>query len=136
MSKLTRTALAIEEDLLEKFDAWMVAHGYTNRSKAVRDLIRAALVEEEWADPNARVIATLSIIYDHHLRALPRKLTDVQHEDPHAVLCSQHVHLDHDRCLEVILMNGTVRRLRHLTDAIVASRGVVAGKLTIMSAHV
>ena len=134
MSKLTRTALAIETDLLKSFDKWMHAHGYTNRSKAVRDLMRGALAAEQWADPGAEVIATVSIIYDHDAHTLPRKLAGIQHEDHHAVLCSQHVHLDHDRCLEVILLHGPAGRLRRLTDASVAARGVVAGKLTIMSA--
>lgn len=136
MSKLTRTALAIETDLLEKFDKWMTAHGYTNRSKAVRDIIRNALVAEEWARPGAEVIATVSIIYDHGARTLSKKLAGIQHEDHHAVLCSQHVHLDAERCLEVILLRGSARRLRRLTDAIIATRGVVAGKLTIMSPDV
>ncbi|MCK4602702.1 MAG: nickel-responsive transcriptional regulator NikR, partial [Phycisphaerae bacterium] len=130
------TALAIERDLLRKFDSWMAAHGYTNRSEAIRDLIRGALVEAEWAAPKARVIAVLSVIYDHSARALAQELTHLQHRDHHAILCSQHVHLDRDRCLEVILMQGTAAQLRRLGDAIVATRGVRAGKLTLMSRNV
>ena len=136
MSDLTRTALAIDRGLLEKFDKWMAGRGYTNRSEAVRDLMRTALVEAEWADPDARVVATLSIIYDHSARQLAQELVDLQHEDHHAVLCSQHVHLDHHDCLEVIIMQGTAAQLRRMTDAIVSTRGVKAGQLTLMSTHV
>jgi len=114
----------------------MAAHGYTNRSEAMRDLIRAALTEAEWADPEANVVASLSIIYDHAAHTLAQEVTHLQHEDHHAVLCSQHVHLDRHRCLEVILMSGTAGQLRRVADAIIATRGVKAGKLTLMSRNV
>jgi CopG family nickel-responsive transcriptional regulator len=136
MSDLTRTALAIDRRLLGRFDAWMDSHGYTNRSEAVRDLIRNALVEQEWADPKASVVAVLSVIYDHARRQLAQEITERQHEDHRAVLCSQHVHLDHRTCMEVILMRGTAAQLRRLSDAIIATRGVQAGKLTLMSTSV
>lgn len=132
MAELTRTALAIDSDLLEKFDAWIVAHGYGNRSQAVRELIRNALIQEEWADPDAQVVGALSIIYDHS-HALTEELTQMQHDDFHAVLCSQHVHLGHERCLEVILMQGKAGQLRRLADAIIATRGIKTGQLTMMS---
>jgi len=136
MSDLTRTALAIDVELLKKFDQWMAAHGYTNRSEAVRDLIRAALVEAQWRNPRAKVVAVLSVIYDHASRALAQELTTIQHRDHHAVLCSQHVHLDDHLCLEAIVMQGTARQLRRLADTIVATRGVMAGKLTLLSRNV
>ena len=135
-SNLTRTTLAIERDLLASFESWMAHHGYTNRSEAVRDLIRAALVETEWADPNAAVAAVLSIIYDHSASMLAQHLTNLQHEDHHAILCSQHVHLDHRKCLEVILMRGRAAQLRRVADAIVATRGVKAAKLSLLSTNV
>lgn len=136
MSDLKRTALAIDRGLLAKFDRWMALRGYTNRSEAVRDLMRAALVEAEWADPGARVVATLSIIYDHSARQLAQELASLQHEDHHAILCSQHVHLDHHDCLEVIIMHGTAAQLRRMADAIVSTRGVKGGQLTLMSTNV
>ena len=132
MPEITRTALAIDKGLLEKFDDWMAAHGYENRSQAVRDLIRGALIQEEWSNPNTQVVASLSLIYDHS-HALAQELTQMQHEDFHAILCSQHVHLGHDRCLEVILLQGKAGQLRRLADSIIATRGVVAGQLTMMS---
>jgi len=133
MGELTRTALAIDGELLEKFDAWMESHGYTNRSEAIRDMIRNVLVEAEWADPKATVVAVLSIIFDHASHDLAQVLTELQHEHHKAVLCSQHVHLDEHKCMEVILMRGTAAQLRRLADAIIATRGVRAGKLTLMS---
>jgi CopG family nickel-responsive transcriptional regulator len=136
MGELTRTALAIDGDLLRKFDRWLGAHGYTNRSEAVRDLIRGALVEAKWEDPRQKVVAVLSVVYDHAARALAQELTRLQHRDHHAVLCSQHVHLDQHQCLEVILMSGTARQLRQLADSIIATRGVMAGKLTLLSQKV
>ena len=136
MGKLTRTALAIDQDLLKRFDKWMAGHGYTNRSEAVRDLIRSALVQDEWKTPSARVVATLSIIYDHERHELAQYLTRLQHADHGAILCSQHVHLDEHNCLEVIVMQGTARQLRRVADAISATRGVKAGKLALLSREI
>jgi len=136
MGKLTRTALAIERDLLAKFDAWMVSHGYTNRSEAMRDLIRSTLVEQQWSNPKASMVAVLSVIFDHAARDLAQEVTEIQHRDHHCILCSQHVHLDHHNCLEVILMRGRARQLRRMSDAIVSTRGVKAGKLTLLSTDV
>ncbi len=136
MSELVRTALAIDRDLLERFDQWMSGHGYTNRSEAVRDLVRNALIEQEWADPHAQVVAVLSVVFDHEARTLAQELTHIQHEHHHSVLCSQHVHLDHEQCLEAILLRGTAGALRELADRIIATRGVKAGKLTLLSTQV
>ena len=133
MSDLKRTTLAIEGPLLEQFDQWMRARGYTNRSEAVRDLMRSALVAESWSDPDAQVAGAVCIIYDHEAHTLAQELTHMQHEDHHAVLCSQHVHLDHHNCMETILLKGPAGRVRTLADAIIATRGVRAGKLTMMN---
>jgi CopG family nickel-responsive transcriptional regulator len=133
MTDLTRTALAIDSELLEKFDSWMARHGYSNRSQAVRDLMRGALVKEEWADPKAQVVGSLSIIYDHSMHTLAQELTQMQHQDFHAILCSQHVHLAHERCLEAILMQGQAGQVRKIADAIIATRGIKTGELTMMS---
>lgn len=101
MSQLSRIGVAIDSDLLEKFDAHIANRGYTNRSEAFRDLIRDELVEQAWAKPESMVVGTVTLVYDHHVRMLSEKLTDIQHEAFHAVLSTLHVHLDHDNCLEV-----------------------------------
>jgi len=136
MAGLTRTAISLDDAMLGRFDAWMARHGYTNRSEALRDLIRATLVEQEWADPGAKVVATLSIIYDHAAHDLSQVLADIQHRGFHTVLCSQHVHLDRHLCLEVVLLQGKAAELRRLADRIIATRGVRAGELTLMSTKV
>jgi len=136
MSALTRTALAIDTDLLRRFDRWMARRGYDSRSEAVRDLIRSALVQQEWEDPSAEVVASLAIIYDHQRHELAQQLTHLQHADHHAIICSQHVHLDQANCLEVIIMRGRARQLRRLADTITATKGVRAGELTLLSLKV
>lgn len=136
MSELTRTTLAIEKDLLEKFDQWMASRGYDNRSEAVRDLVRSVLVAQQWQQPSAKVVASLSIVFDHSQRTLAQELTSLQHELHHAVLCSQHVHLDEHLCLETILLRGRAEVLRKLSDAILATRGVKTGKLTLLSENI
>lgn len=136
MGNLRRTALAIDVDLLAKFDAWMAGRGYTNRSEAMRDLIRSALVQQEWANPKARMVAVVSVIFDHAARDLAQEVTEIQHKDHRCILCSQHIHLDHHNCLEVILMQGPAQQLRRVANAIVATRGVKAGKLTLLSPNV
>jgi CopG family transcriptional regulator, nickel-responsive regulator len=133
MSTLARTTLAIDSKLLKDFDGWMARRGYSNRPEAVRDLIREALTQEEWADPKAEAVAVLSIIYDHDSRTLSKDLTSVQHEEFHSIICSQHVHLDHHKCLEVILLRGTAQRLRNVANAIISMRGVHAAQLTPLS---
>ena len=136
MGELMRTALSIDQDLAEDFNRWMAAHGYHNRSEAIRDLMRSALVEAEWDNPKATVVAVLSIIYDHESRSLAQELTHIQHSDHDAVLCSQHVHIDAHRCVEVVLLKGQAGKIRRLADTIIATRGVRAGKLTLMSPKV
>ncbi len=136
MSELARTTLTIEQELLEKFDTWMAKHSYANRSEAVRDLMRNTLIDQEWADPNAEVLAVLSIVFDHAKHTLSQALTHMQHEGHHCILCSQHVHLDRHKCAEVIVMKGKAKQLRLLGEKIIATRGVRAGKLTLMSRNV
>ncbi len=133
MSKLTRTALAIEADLLKRFDSWSDRHNYANRSEAVRDLIRNALVEDQWADPDAEVVASLSIIFDHEARRLSQELTHLQHGHHDAVICSQHVHLDQHMCMETILLQGKAGQLRKMADSISSTKGVISGKLSLLA---
>ena len=133
MSELARTTLAIERNLLEKFDLWLTKHSYANRSEAVRDLMRNTLIEQEWASPSAQVLAVLSIVFDHGRHSLSQALAHIQHEAHHCILCSQHVHLDRHKCAEVIVMQGKAAQLRRLGEAIIATRGVRTGKLTLMS---
>lgn len=133
MSELSRIGVAIDADLLRKFDEHIAARGYTNRSEAFRDLIREELVERAWESPESEVVGTVTLVYDHHVRMLSDKLTDMQHASYHNVLSTMHVHLDHDNCLEVLVLRGQAGRVKQLADALISTKGVKHGRLTITS---
>ena len=132
MADVTRTGVSIEPELLDKFDRLIAKRGYKNRSEALRDLIRESLVSEE-IEQNRPVVATLSMIYDHHRPNLSNKLTEAQHDHHGNILAATHVHLDHDNCLEVVIMKGRSGDVRHLADHMLSMRGVKHGKLVITS---
>ncbi len=133
MPDLTRFGVSIETELLERFDSMTGARGYRNRSEAIRDLMRERLVEEGARDRRVRAFAVLSIVYDHHARDLERRLTDLQHDHYHAVLSATHVHIDHDNCLEVVLLRGKVGEIRDLAEAVATMKGVKHSKLIFTS---
>ena len=130
MADLTRTGVSLEEDLLKQFDKVIAKRGYKNRSEAIRDLIRESLVSEA-IDQNRQVVATLSMIYDHHKPDLSKKLNALQHHSHDNVLAATHVHLDADNCLEVVIMKGRSGEVQHLADHMLAMRGVKHGKLVV-----
>jgi CopG family transcriptional regulator, nickel-responsive regulator len=130
MGELSRIGVAIDSDLLEKFDGLIARRGYTNRSEAFRDMIRQELVEQAW-EADRKVVGTVSIVYDHHVRLLNEKLTDLQHEHYHHILSTLHVHLDHDHCLEVLVVRGKASEVRRIADGLISTKGVKHGRLTI-----
>jgi CopG family nickel-responsive transcriptional regulator len=131
MSGLSRIGVAIDTDLLEKFDRLISQRGYTNRSEAFRDMIRDDLVEKTWESPHSHVVGTVTLVYDHHVRMLNEKLTSIQHDHHHAILSTLHVHLDHDNCLEVLVVRGRSAEVRKVADALISTKGVKHGRLTI-----
>jgi CopG family nickel-responsive transcriptional regulator len=131
MGKLSRIGVAIDSDLLKRFDALIAKRGYTNRSEAFRDLIRGDLVQTSWEAPDSQVVGTVTLVYDHHVRQLSDRLTNMQHEFHHHVLSSLHVHLDHDHCLEVLVVRGKASMVQKLADSLIATKGVKHGRLTI-----
>ncbi|MEO8126593.1 MAG: nickel-responsive transcriptional regulator NikR [Bryobacteraceae bacterium] len=136
MSELSRIGVAIDSDLLEKFDGHIAKRGYTNRSEAFRDLIRDELVQKNWELPDSPVVGTVTLVYDHHVRLLNEKLTDLQHDSFHNVLSTLHIHLDHDNCLEVLVVKGKAAAVKKLADALISTKGVKHGRLTITSSGV
>jgi CopG family nickel-responsive transcriptional regulator len=136
MSELSRIGVAIDSDLLKKFDIHIGKRGYTNRSEAFRDLIRDELVQKNWDLPDSHVVGTVTLVYDHHVRMLNEKLTDMQHDSFHNVLSTLHVHLDHDNCLEVLVVKGKAAVVKKLADALISTKGVKHGTLTITSSGV
>ena len=124
--KLIRFGVSMPEELLQEFDRFIEQRNYQNRSEAIRDLIRDNLVEEKWSDvqEGQEVAGTITFVYDHHKRELVNALLDIQHNYSDLVLASQHIHLDHDHCLEVTVMKGSTEAIRNLAYKIKSMKGV------------
>lgn len=133
MSNLTRIGVAIDTDLLEKFDELIEQRGYANRSEAFRDLIRNELVEESWKSPESEVVGSVTLVYNHHVRQLNDKLLDLQHDHHDSILSTLHVHLDHENCLEVLLIKGKAAAVNQIANALISTKGVKHGRLTLSS---
>jgi CopG family nickel-responsive transcriptional regulator len=131
MGELSRIGVAIDADLLKKFDRLIAKKGYTNRSEAFRDLIRGELVEQAAEEPEREVVGTVSIVYDHHVRLLNEKLTAIQHDFHQHILSTLHVHLDHDNCLEVLVVKGKAGEVKKIGDAVISTKGVKHGRITL-----
>jgi CopG family transcriptional regulator, nickel-responsive regulator len=133
MSDLSRIGVSLDSDLLHRFDRMISEKGYDNRSEAFRDLIREWLVSSVVAVSNATIVGTVTLIYDHHTRLLPEKLADLQHEHHDVVISTLHAHLDHDTCLEVVLLRGRSRDVQQLADKLISTKGVRHGRLVMSS---
>jgi len=133
MSNLTRIGVALDVELLDKFDELIEQRGYQNRSEAFRDLIRNELVEESWKSPDSEVVGSVTLVYNHHVRMLNDKLLDVQHDHHNAILSTLHVHLDHENCLEVLLIKGKADQVNRIANALISTKGVKHGRLTLSS---
>lgn len=133
MKSLSRVGVSIDSELLNKFDSYIAGRGYENRSEAFRDLIRDRLVESAVISPSALVVGTVTLIYDHHTRLLPEKLTDIQHEHHEVVISTVHAHLDHHNCLEVVVLRGKSKDVQTLADKLISTKGVQHGRLVMSS---
>jgi len=120
---LYRFGVSLDKSLISRFDRLLRRRRYSNRSEAIRDLIRASLVAQEWAD-GGRVAGAITLAYDHHRRELITRLVDIQHDYASLIVSTQHVHLDHHNCLEIIAVRGRARQAQELTDRLRAERGV------------
>ncbi len=129
---LKRFSISLEEGLLEKFDVYIQDHHYDNRSEAIRDLIRKALVRKEW-QADKLVMGVITLVFDHHQPKLQEKITEVQHDFHHQIISSTHVHMDHDNCMEVIIVRGQARAVEELAARLIAVRGVRDGNLAMSS---
>ena len=129
MSTLERFGVSMEDELLARFDQVIEARGYRSRSEAIRDLVRQELVKEEWADPKAEVVGTITIVYEHHQHELSNTLADLQHQFYGLILCSTHIHLDEHNCLEVVIARGSSSRVKYVAHALISTRGVKHGQL-------
>ncbi|MBN1527288.1 MAG: nickel-responsive transcriptional regulator NikR [Candidatus Omnitrophica bacterium] len=123
MSQLVRFGISAERGLLAKFDRLIGEKGQTNRSKAFSDLVRRELVKKEWVE-GREVAGAIVMTYDHHKRELVNKLMDIQHDFNMVIMSTQHIHLDHDNCLEIVAIKGASPQVQKLADALKAVRGV------------
>ena len=136
MGILSRIGIALDSELLKRFDRSIQQRGYTNRSEAFRDLIRDRLVTEQTAAPDATVVGTVTLIYDHHAHGVTEKLTEAQHAHHALVVSTSHAHLDHDSCLEVLIVHGKSAQVAQFADMLIGLKGVQHGRLVMtVSAH-
>ena len=134
MNKLIRFGISMEEQLLHQFDHLITQQGYTNRSEAVRDIVRDKLVEESVETEHGNVFGALVFIYDHHKRELEKSLSNLQHNFFHNIISTSHVHVDHDHCLEVVLLKGNAKVLKNIAEKLLSFKGVKHGRLTLTTA--
>jgi CopG family transcriptional regulator, nickel-responsive regulator len=128
MPGVVRFGVSIDERLLTRFDALSAEKGYVNRSEAIRDLIRNALVEEQWEVGETEAVGTVTLVYDHHFSDLGDKLTESQHSHHEAIVSTLHIHLDAHNCLEVVVLRGRADEIRRLADGLIGTKGVKHGK--------
>lgn len=133
MGDTTRFGISIDSDLLESFDRLLTQKGYQNRSEAIRDLIRAAIVEEKMDAGQEEMVGTVTMVYNHHVRDLADKLTEHQHHHHHQIVSALHVHLDAHNCLEVIVLKGSSAEINRIADELLGVKGVKHGKLFLTS---
>ncbi len=130
MSELVRFGVSIDKELLEKYDAKIKLENYSNRSNAIADLIRKELIEQEWQE-NKIITGVITIVFDHHKRDLVNNLTNIQHEHHDLIISSQHIHLDHDYCFEIIVVKGKPKELKNLCSKLKAAKGVKHANLNL-----
>lgn len=131
---MQRITITLEDEFLDEIDRVAEQRGYTSRSEAIRDLVRAGLLSEEPVAGDTPCVAALTYVYDHETRELARRLTDEQHEHHDLTVATLHVHLDHHQCLEVSVLKGRRDEVAALANRITSQRGVTFGRLHTISA--
>jgi CopG family transcriptional regulator, nickel-responsive regulator len=127
MGKVQRIGVSLEPELLDWFDGKIAEKGYTNRSEAIRDLIREQMVEDQWQG-DEECVAAVTLVYDHH-GDLGNRLTHLQHHSFVNVISTLHVHIDHDNCLEVLVLKGPGKQIQKMGDKLISLRGIKHGKM-------
>ncbi len=132
--RMERFTISLDESLASQFDQLIADRGYRNRSEAVRDLIRAAIEgDRQRQAPAGHCVASLSYVYNHHQRELAERLTGLQHDHHDLTVAALHSHLDHDNCLEAVILKGATADVRQFADALIAERGVRHGQLNLIA---
>jgi len=133
MCKVERVGVSLDKKLLAMFDQLIARQGYPNRSEAIRDLIRNRLSQEQLAKPTTQAVAGVFLVYDHHSTSLSQKLTDLQHHHLLQIVASTHIHLDHDNCLEIIILKGKVKDIEKISDKITSLKGVKLSRMNVLT---
>lgn len=128
MDKVQRIGVSLEPKLLRWFDKKISSEGYTNRSEALRDMIRQKMVDEQWQAGDEEAVASVSLVFDHH-GEIGSKLTSVQHDFHLNIISTLHVHIDHDNCLEILVMKGPAKTIKELGNKMISLKGVKHGKM-------
>ncbi len=130
MAQLIRFGVSLNKELLRKFDELIKEKKYTNRSEAIRDLIRESLVKKEW-EGNKEVSGAITLVYNHHKRELVSKLMDIQHHYHDSIISTQHIHLDSSNCLEIVAVKGSSKDVEALYWRLKSTQGVKHGGFTL-----
>lgn len=134
---MDRFTISLDPKLAEEFDALVRERGYPSRSEAVRDILRVQLsARRESGDPSGPCVATLSYVYNHHERDLAERLAAIQHDHHELIVSTMHAHLDHEHCIETVILKGRARAVREFADLLTSERGVRHGQLNLVSAEV
>lgn len=131
MENIIRFGISLPKKLLTKFDSLIKKKKYTNRSEAIRDLIRNTLIEEEWGKKNEITLGVIVLVYDHHQRQLVDKIIEIQHNSHAEIKSTMHIHIDHDNCMEIIVVKGKGEEIKNISDKLVSLKGVKYGKLNL-----
>lgn len=134
---MERITISLEDQLAASFDTFIRDHGYTNRSEAVRDLIRRQLGDQALqSDDSAYCVGSLTYVYNHNERELASRLTRQQHAHHDLALTTVHTHLDHDYCLETVMLRGPTKDVRAFADEVIAQPGVHHGNLHLVAVDI
>ena len=135
MEQIERIGVSLEKKLLADFDRLIVQKGYQNRSEAIRDLIREQLNSQQLSNPKAQAIASVCLVYNHHLTRLMEKLTSLQHSHLLQAICSMHVHLNEDDCMEIIVLRGPAGEINKVAENMLSQKGVKLGRINFITAE-
>jgi CopG family nickel-responsive transcriptional regulator len=133
VSDLVRISMSLENSLLDRFDRYVLDEGYPTRSEALKALMRHCLSEQAWTRDQQLVAGSITLVYDHHRTGIVKKLMDIQHDFGALIVSSQHVHLDHDHCLEIVVVKGKASRIRELVSVLKSTKGVKHNSLVMTS---
>ena len=132
---MERVGISVASSLLKQFDKMISGQGYQNRSEAIRDLIRTSLSKEQLENPDNKAVAAVCVVYNHHSSQLMQKLTHLQHNHLLETVCSVHIHLDADDCMEVIILRGKVSDIMKVGENMTSQKGVKLGKVNLIAAQ-